>query len=456
MIVQRSNGDTGFIDAPPHDLDTEESVLASLLIDNDSISETMDMVSTADFYKTAHGHIYNAIIDTFKSKQPSDLITVTDSLRKNDHLESAGGAAYLARLIDHVPMATNLMHYVKILKGLSVRRQSMVAANEITKRAMDVSKKIEDVIEENQKSILSIDVESEVAIHRVNHDLMWETLERYERIWKDKKMVSGVPTGFEAFDNYLSGMQPADLLILAARPSMGKTAMAMQMVIGAAKAGFSPLVFSLEQPKEQLMDRFVANSTRMSTSVFRSGYWGKDSWANINEAISNIAKLPIYLDDRGGLSYKEIRKVARREKRINDISLIVIDHLQLISGAGNKSRNDEVGLYTREFKALAKELKIPVLVLSQLSRALEQRTNKRPVLSDLRDSGNIEQDADVVAFIYRDEVYNKDAENPNRGKAELIIAKQRQGPLGVVHMNWLARSTRFDEAIQGREGEPQC
>lgn len=436
--------------APPHDLDTEESVLASMLIDNDCINDAIDVLSDNDFYKKAHQYIYECICDVYKQKKPADLVTVSKSLRDNGYYDSVGGAAYLSRLIDHVPYSTNFPHYAKILKELSVRRKFMVVGNEIIKRSQDMQGKIENIIEKNQKEVISIDVDPEGVVHSVNN-LAFETVDRYERIFNEKRWVTGVPTGFDDFDNLTCGLQPSDLFILAARPSMGKTALALQMIHGAAVAKHKCLMFSLEQPKEQLIDRMVANRTRMSTVAFRSGSWGRSAWSNINEAIGHISKLPISIDDRGALSYKEIRKVARREKRINGVDLIVVDHLQLVRGAGNKSRNDEVGVYTREFKAMAKELKVPVIVLSQLSRLLEQRTNKRPILSDLRDSGNIEQDADLVSFIYRDEVYNPDG--PNVGKAELITAKQRQGPIGVTHLVWIARSTRFEPLAREDEDE---
>lgn len=433
--------------APPHDLDTEESVLASMMIDNGCINDVIDLLNANDFYRKSHQLIYECICDVFKQKKPADLVTVAKCLRDKNYYDSVGGAGYLSRLIDHVPMATNFIHYAKILKELSIRRNFMIVGEEIIKRSQDMGKRVDDIIEKNQKEVISIDLEPEGVVHSVQ-DLAFDTIDRYEKVWKEKKLVTGVPTGLEDYDILTSGFQPSDLIIIAARPSMGKTALALQMLKGAAAAGYAGLMFSLEQPKEQLMDRMVANRSRMNTRNFRSGFWSKGAWANINEAVSYIAKLPIGIDDRGALSYKEIRKVSRREKRMNDIDLIVIDHLQLVRGAGNKSRNDEVGVYTREFKAMAKELKIPVIVLSQLSRLLEQRTNKRPILSDLRDSGNIEQDADVVSFIYRDEVYNQDENNPNRGKAELITAKQRQGPLGTTHLVWLARSTRFEQTIR--------
>ena len=275
-----------------------------------------------------------------------------------------------------------------------------------------------------------------------------------ERLAVQQKLINvdrtEIEKRFDDLDKVLSGMQNSDLIILAGRPSMGKTALALQCARGASDAGYKPFIFSLEQPKDQLMDRLFASQTRMPTTVFRSGFWSNDDWNIIAEGAAEIQDCNIGIDDRGGQSYRDICKTARIVHKKHGVDFIIIDHVGLVTGAAHKSRNDEIGIYTRYFKTLAKELRIPVMALSQLSRGLEARGDKRPRLSDLRDSGNVEQDADVVMFIYRDEVYNDDENNPLKGKAELIIAKQRQGPTCTIHMAWLAKSTRFESLYTGR------
>ncbi|MBW2180959.1 MAG: replicative DNA helicase [Deltaproteobacteria bacterium] len=387
------------IKALPHDTEIEESLLSATLVDSSILGEVADILSPR--------HLY--------------LIRMSEA-----------------------PLAVNAIYYAQKINNLAVRRQLVYESARIQAVAFDTSKDIEDVVENAQKRVLRINTYSNPEYVFTN-DLVVETIDRYEEIHKEKTLVTGVPTGFGDLDRVLCGMQTSDLLILAGRPSMGKTALALQFSKGASDAGYKPFIFSLEQPQDQLMDRLFAAQTRMPTTVFRSGFWSNDDWKQIAEGAGELTGVNIGIDDRGGQSYRDICKTARIVHKKHGVNLIIIDHLGLVTGAAHKSRNDEIGIYTRYFKALAKELRIPVVALSQLSRKVEERSNKRPQLSDLRDSGNVEQDADVVMFIYRDEVYDTDENNPNKGKAELIIAKQRQGPVCTIYLSWLAKCTRFEQ-----------
>jgi len=433
---------------PPHNLETEESLLSAMLVDNSVMGDIVDILNPSHFYRTQHKLIYRAILQLFEKGEPVDYITVTNRLKENGDLEKAGGATYLVRM-QEAPLAVNASHYAKKINEYAVRRELILEAQKIQGAAFDVSQDIEDLVETSQKKILSINTYADPE-YVFTKDLIIDTIDRYEEIHKNKILITGVPTGFNDLDRVLSGMQNSDLLILAGRPSMGKTALALQCARGASDAGYKPFIFSLEQPKGQLMDRLFASQTGLSTTVFRSGFWSNNDWNIIAEGAAEIQNTDIGIDDRGDQGYRDICKTARIVHKRHGINFIIIDHLGLVSGAAHKSRNDEVGIYSRKFKALAKELQIPVLALSQLNRSVEDRTNKRPRLSDLRDSGNLEQDADVVMFIYRDEVYDDGENNPLKGKAELIIAKQRQGPTCTIHMAWLAKSTRFESLYTGR------
>jgi len=430
---------------PPNNIEAEESVLSALLIDNKYIDDVRDILAAGDFYRTANQKIYGAMIDLYIQEKPVDLVTVMAELRSRNELETVGGAAYLSRTIEAAPMATSVVHYARLVANCSIRRKLILAGHKITQKANSLHENIDDVLDSCQQAVLGVNAADDIKHATASEDLI-EIIDQLEAVWDHKILITGVPVGFGSFTRSLCGLQKSDLIILAGRPSMGKTAIAIQMVKHAADADYRPFVFSLEQPKSQLYHRLLASETRIPTTAFRSGYWSKDDWYKISDASANLAQLKFRIDDRGGLSYKEIRKVARMAKRSYGSNFFIIDHLGLVTGAGQKSRNDEVGVYTRQFKIMAKELEVPVMVLSQLSRAAD---GNEPKLSHLRDSGNIEQDADVVAFINRPEMYDKSDEV--KGIADLIIAKQRQGPLCRTRLVWLSESTRFEMLATGEE-----
>ncbi len=432
---------------PPQNIEAEESVIASILIDNTIIDDIRDLLSPDDFYKTAHKIIYRSMMDLHIDNNPVDLVTVVNKLRSNNELEKVGGAIYLSRVIDTAPYAANIIHYAKMIINCCVRRRLIVVSNQIQNTAFDLSENIDDIVDSCQQQIFGVTI-SDVKKHNSVTDDLIEVIDELEIVWEKKILITGVPVGFAPFDRALCGLQNGDLIILAGRPSMGKTALVMQMMKNSAVEGYRPFVFSLEQPKKQLYHRLLASDSRIPTTAFRSGYWNKDDWKLIADASATLSGTNFKIDDRGGLTYKEIRKTARFAKKNYGTNWIIIDHLGLVTGAGNKNKNDEIGLYTKQFKVMAKELDMPVMVLSQLNRNAD---GIEPRLLHLRDSGEIEQNADVVVFINRPEMYSKAEEV--KGLADLIIAKQRQGPLCRIKLVWFKETTRFELAIRDSERE---
>ena len=360
-------------------------------------------------------------------------------------MEEIGGTTYLARLIDEAPSAVNAPHYARIVHDKACLRRLIEKANAITQRCLEDGGDIDDVIDFAENAIFEI---SEHKINPAFHPLsriLDDAIDTVEARQGTQALVTGVPTGFADLDKMTSGFQPSDLIIIAARPSMGKTAFALNVARNAAYENTGVAVFSLEMSKEQLGMRMLSAEARVDSSRLRGGFLGEEDWSRITDAASTLTNLPIFIDDSASISVTEIRAKSRRLKMNENIGLVIVDYLQLIRGRRSAERRDlEIAEISRALKALAKELDLPVIALSQLNRKLEERGDKRPLLSDLRESGSLEQDSDVVAFIYRDEVYNKDENNPNRGKAELIIGKQRNGPVGTVNLAFINRYTRFE------------
>jgi replicative DNA helicase len=445
-----------FSHLPPHNLEAEEALLSALLIDNQTFLDIVEILHAEDFYKTAHQLIFAAAVELFNRNEPVDLVTVSNFLREQGQLEKIGGAADLARLVDTVPLAVNAEHYAKIVHGKANLRRLIEKSNLITKRCLEDRGEVDEIIDFAEASIFEI---SEKRDHQSYHSLsklIESNIDALEERQGNKSLITGVPTGFKLFDHKTSGLQKSDLIILAARPGMGKTALALNIARHAAiEAGVPTAVFSLEMSKEQLSMRMLSSEARLDSTRLRSGFISQQDWIKLTEAAGHLSSAPIFIDDTATLSAIEIRAKARRLKLDKNIGLIIIDYLQLMQGRRSAERRDlEISEISRSLKALAKELSLPVVALSQLNRMLEQRSDKRPQLSDLRESGALEQDADVVTFIYRDEVYNKDENNPNRGKAEIIISKQRNGPIGTVPLVFLNTYTRFenpasDDAITG-------
>jgi len=432
---------------PPQNIEAEESLISAILVDNNTLLDVIEILAPEDFYRTAHQKIFAAITDLFNKAEPIDLVTLANKLKEKGHLEEIGSASYLARLVDTVPLAVNAQHYAKIVHDKAALRRLIEKANAIVKRCFEERGNADDVIDFAESAIFEIsEKKSQQAFYPLSKIILGN-IETLEENQGNRSLVTGVPTGFSRLDNLTSGFQNSDLIILAARPSMGKTALALNIARNAAVDASIPVaVFSLEMSKEQLSLRMLCSEARIDSSRLRGGFFSMEDWHRLTDAAGILSESPIYIDDSASLSAMDIRAKARRLKMEKNIGLVVIDYLQLMQGrAGAERRDIEISEISRSLKALAKELDLPVLALSQLNRMLEQRNDKRPRLSDLRESGALEQDADVVAFIYRDEVYNKEEDNPNKGVAEILLSKQRNGPTGDIYLTFLNSYTRFED-----------
>jgi len=432
---------------PPQNIEAEESLISAILIDNNTLLDVIEILAPEDFYRTAHQKIYAAITDLFDKAEPIDLVTLANKLKEKGKLEEIGSASYLARLVDTVPLAVNAQHYAKIVHDKAALRRLIEKANAIVKRCFEERGNADDVIDFAESAIFEIsEKKSQQAFYPLSKIILGN-IETLEENQGNRSLVTGVPTGFSRLDNLTSGFQNSDLIILAARPSMGKTALALNIARNAAVDANIPVaVFSLEMSKEQLSLRMLCSEARIDSSRLRGGFFSMEDWHRLTDAAGILSESPIYIDDSPSLSAMDIRAKSRRLKMEKNIGLIVIDYLQLMHGRSSAERRDiEISEISRSLKALAKELDLPVLALSQLNRMLEQRNDKRPRLSDLRESGALEQDADVVAFIYRDEVYNKEEDNPKKGVAEILLSKQRNGPTGDIYLTFLNSYTRFED-----------
>ncbi len=439
---------------PPQNIDAEESLISAILLNNDTLLDVLDILSPDDFYRSAHQKIFEAIIALAHKGEPVDLVTLADQLRNKNQLEEIGGAAYLARIVDTAPVPSNARNYAAIVRDKAALRRMISAASNIAARCLDYGTEVDEVIDFAEHTIFEIAENklkpSYYPLGKVIKDNINAMVERRG----NKSLISGVPSGFTKLDSLTSGFQKSDLIILAARPSMGKTALALNIARNAALDAEVPvLFFSLEMSKEQLASRLLCAEARIDSARIRDGFFNDDDWERITDAADALQRAPIYLDDTAGISSLEVKTKARRLKIEKDIGLIIIDYLQLMqSRHGLERRELEISDMSRSLKGLAKELNIPVIALSQLNRKLEDRSDKHPQLSDLRESGALEQDADLVIFIYRDEVYNPDENNPKKGIAEVYLAKQRNGPLGIQYLRFMDSYTRFENLAYGYEG----
>ncbi len=431
---------------PPQSLEAEESILSAILVDNDTLLEVLEILSPEDFYRSAHQKIFSAISELFSRNEPVDLVTLTNILREHDRLEEIGGAAYLANLLDTVPLAVNAQYYAKIVYDKACLRRLIEKSNSIAKRCFEDRGDVDSVIDFAESSIFEI---SENKIRPTFYPIgkiIESNIDVLEERQGNRALVTGVATGFTKLDELTAGLQKSDLIILAGRPGMGKTALALNIAKNAAVDSNIPVaIFSIEMSKEQLSLRMLSSEARIDSSRLRRGFISQDDWIKITDSAGVLSQAPIFIDDSPNITALEIRAKSRRLKMEKDIGLIIIDYLQLMKGRVSAERRDlEISEISRSLKALAKELDLPVVALSQLNRKLEERSDKRPQLADLRESGALEQDADVVAFLYRDELYNRDENNPNKGKAELIVSKQRNGPTGFTILTFLDTYTRFE------------
>jgi len=431
---------------PPQSIEAEESLLSGILIDNNTLLDIIDIISPEDFYRSAHQKIFSGIVELFSKNEPVDLVTLTNALKERGNLEEIGGATYLATLVDTVPLAVNAKHYAKIVHDKASLRRLIERANEIAKECFEDRGNVDEIIDFAESSIFEISKNKHKQAFYPISEIIDGNIETLEERQGNKALVTGVPTGFTRLDNLISGLQKSELIILAARPSMGKTALALNIARNAAVDANVPVaIFSLEMSKEQLSMRLLCSEARIDSSRLRGGFFSMEDWRKLTDAAGVLSDTSIFIDDTPDISGMEIRAKARRLKMEKDIGIVIIDYLQLMKGRMSAERRDlEISEISRSLKALAKELGVPVMALSQLNRMLEQRNDKQPRLSDLRESGALEQDADVVAFIYRDEIYNSDENNPKKGTADILIRKNRNGPTGEATLTFLDSYTRFE------------
>jgi replicative DNA helicase len=436
---------------PPQHIEAEQSILGGILIENDTINRVTEILDADDFYRDAHRKIFNALINLSERDEPADLITLTNELRKIDQLDSIGGASYLASLIDSVPTAANIEYYAKIVKEKAILRKLIQTSTEIVTQSYEDRGDVEGFLDEAERAIFEISEKRVRPSFYSIREIVKDSFTTIERLFKKKELVTGVPSGFKELDRMTAGFQPSDLIIIAGRPSMGKTAFCLDVAEYAAIDNKIPVaIFSLEMSKEQLVIRMLCSQAHVEGTRLRTGYLNESDWPKLTIAAGNLSEAPIYIDDTAALSALELRAKARRLKADRGLGMVIVDYLQLMKGRARvESRQQEISEISRSLKALAKELNIPVIAVSQLSRKTEERTGNRPQLSDLRESGAIEQDADLILFIYRDEVYNRSEDNPNRGKAEVIIGKQRNGPIGKIDLAFLDKFTTFKDLYRG-------
>jgi replicative DNA helicase len=429
---------------PPHNTEAEQSVLGGILLDNDVLPGVLEILRGEEFYRAAHRTIFAGVIDLFEKNDPCDLITLTNLLKSQNKLEEVGGASYLASLLDSVPSAANVSHYARIVGEKWLQRSLISSATEIVASGFDSGLAVDDLLYRAEQAIFQISERRIQPSFFPIKEVVKQSIKTLEQLYDRREMITGVPTGFVEFDRLTAGLQASDLIIIAGRPSMGKTAFALNIARHAAVEAEVPVgVFSLEMSKEQLGMRMLCSEARVNSQSMRSGFLSERDWPRLTRAAGTISEAPIFIDDAPTISALELRAKARRLKRDHNLGLVIVDYLQLMRGPhGAERREQEISEISRALKALAKELNVPVMALSQLNRRVEERHDKRPQLSDLRESGAIEQDADVIAFIYRDEVYN--AESPDQGLAEVIVGKQRNGPTGKTKLTFLSQYTRFE------------
>lgn len=435
----------------PHNLEAERSVLGAILVHNDAFNVAAELVDSGDFFRDAHRRVFDKMVDLNERGQAIDLVTLKDELVRSGDLDDVGGAAYIAALVDGVPRSTNVEHYARIVKERATLRNLIQSANRILGLAYRAEEDADTLLDQAEQEIFSI---AEGNIHTgfvPLSDLVEGSFTAIEQLQEHKGLLTGVPSGFVDIDNLTSGFQPSDLVIIAARPSMGKTSFALNVAqhVG-IKTDRSVGLFSLEMSKEQLFMRMLTAEAEVDSHRFRGGFLSEGDYGRLSTALGRLADAKVFIDDSAGLGVLEMRAKARRLKAEHGLDLLVIDYLQLMQGRGRfENRTQELASISRALKSLAKELNVPVLALSQLSRAPESRSDRRPQLSDLRESGALEQDADVVLFIFREEQYDPTPENENL--AELIIGKQRNGPTGTVRLAFLKQHTRFANLSPAQE-----
>ena len=429
---------------PPHDLEAEQAVLGSMLVDKDAVIAGLEVLKEEDFYREDDRAVFEAISSLYAKSEPVDLITVKKELTENGKFERIGGMEFIASLPGKVPTTTNVDRYIKIVREQSMRRRLIYTSNELISLGYDDTEETDRIIDLAEKRVMDLTQNNSNTSYSSIKDVLVSAFDELEKLFNQKGRISGITTGFMAVDRLTSGLHNSDLLVLAARPAMGKSAFAINIATNAAKSGVPAAIFNLEMSKEQVVNRILASEAMVDSNKLRTGQLDDNDWMKLASASGILSETPIYIDDTPGISIMEIRTKCRKLKMEKNIGLIVIDYLQLITASGKKnaSREQEISEISRSLKILAKELNVPVIALSQLSRSAEKRQDdKRPMLSDLRESGAIEQDADIVMFIYREDYYNPDT--PEKNVAEIIFAKHRGGSTGTVKLGWLGTYTKF-------------
>ena len=439
---------TRTLHTPPHSVEAEESVLGSVLISSDAMNIALEKLRPEDFYRPAHQSIFEAITELFDANEPVDAVTVAEAMRRRDTLERIGGVGYLAELMDGVPSASNVDYYAGIVEEHSLRRRLMRVGGEIGEMAGAIDDPILQVLDKAEQAVFVLSERRIGDGLQPIDPLLGPAIEQAEELHRGDSDVTGIALGFRDLDRKLGGLHPTNLVVIAARPGMGKTALALNIAENVAVAGHPVAIFSLEMSRQEIVTRMLCAQGRIDSQRLRSGSLTEADFTKLSNAASVLYKKPIYVDDSPGLTVTEIRAKARRMRRHPGLSLVIVDYLQLMQGSGGENRQQEIALISRSLKNLARELDVPVIAVSQLNRSLEAREDKRPRLGDLRESGAIEQDSDVVMFIYRHEYYHPEAQE-TKGVAEIVIAKHRQGAIGRTDMTFLPEFTLF--ADMGRD-----
>lgn len=437
---------------PPHDIEAEQAIIGSMLTDKDAVIAAIEILREQDFYREDNRIIYSAILNLYNRSEPIDIITLKAELKSMGKLEAVGGLEYIVQLPDRVPTTSNVEQYIKIVEEKSMLRALIKTADELITLGYDPTQEVEQVIDTAEKKIFEVMQKKNQKGYSSMKDILIDTFTQLEQLYNQKEMITGVPTGFADLDYRTSGLHNSDLILVAARPAMGKSAFALNIATHAAVRGKVPVaIFSLEMSKEQMANRILCSEAMVDSAKVRTGKIDNEEWGKLAAASGELSEAGIYIDDTPGISVMEIRAKCRKMKLEKNIGLVVIDYLQLVQGSNRKggSREQEIAEISRSLKILAKEINVPVIALSQLSRAPEQRVDHRPMLSDLRESGSIEQDADIVMFLYRDDYYNEDTDKKNI--AEVIIAKHRSGATGTVELLWLGNYTKFANIDRYRE-----
>ncbi len=431
---------------PPQNIEAEQSVLGAIIIENDAFPKIIEIITREDFYRESHRKIFDAMIELFEKNEPIDLITTAEELRKRNDIDAVGGEPYLSALASQVPTAANIKYHSKIIHEKSLMRSLIKSASEIAGKVYEDNMDADELVDNAERIIFNISDKRIKASFVTLKELIKGSFETIERLYDKKSAITGVASGFTQLDELTSGFQKGDLIVIGGRPSMGKTAFSLDIARHVGVELKEPVaIFSLEMSKEQLALRMLCSEARVDSNSVRKGFIRKEDWSKLTNAAGKLTEAPIFIDDSSNINVLEMRAKARRLKlEHKGLSLIVVDYLQLMRGKGgfDKNREQEISEISRSLKALSKELEVPVIALSQLNRGVEQRNDKRPNLSDLRESGAIEQDADVIIFLYRDELYNKDSHE--KGKAEINIAKQRNGPTRTINLAFFPHYTRFE------------